>query len=1258
MAHFATPRRRLVSSLVAGAVLLGGLGGIATQTATAPAAVAQAEGQVNPFSSTGGYTVYARQDATLGNDELEGSLAVGGTLTVTDAATYAILHVVAGTGDYTLPTVDGDPTRLLLGRYADSSANVGSINITNAGREQNPPPGSPESRGTLKLVDRDIDPFTTSARGSDWVRVSMPNSAPPLIDATAQTYPADAAPPDGSNVSIFTEQTGADTGQVVADYVRASEDASIADTTQCLADLTDPNGQNAWHVGVAEDIGDRKVLEPLAADRPNIVAYEDVAGAGLLQFSTETRPGASNPLIITVPEGTSNVQGLRIDPAGAYARFIMWDLSAVTGAVTVANEGGRIDGSVYAPLADVTVNAAPLEGQVFGNTVHLLGGEVHSYLFSSSLTCGEERGTFQVSKELAGISVDDLPDGMTFPLQWTATLPDSTTQTGTVQVPADGTAAGPIALDRTWATFPAGTVVRFDEPAPGAVPGWEWTGSEVSPNPITIAADDTPVIDVTVTNTAERRGGTFEVSKTVTEGTDVPSAIPAGTVISVAWSADRPDDGSPDSGVLDLVAADDGSFSPAGPVDDDGTPVQFPVGTEVHLSEPELPTPPEGYQWGEASWSPSATFTIEHSQQQVGVDLLNLLVPTAAETAFTAVKVLDAESGDVPPFLLEYTFDPPGSTSRTTAQVQIGVDDPVRVTSTPAGDPIPPGSTVWVREVEPPPGEQVWHDPELTVDGESLAGPDADGFFELPLVDGRTTELTVTNVGRLPHGSFTLAKTLDGVDSAAIPEDLPFTITWTATYPDGSILSGSTVLNADGTPVSPTDADGEPLTFPQGTTVVFEETHLPDLPGWTWGRPTFEPESLTIVGDETVDVTVTNTAEVTEGTFEVRKALSGISPDSLLIDSVQVDWMATLPDGSSADGTLQVPVDGTAASPGRQFPAGTMIALSERSLPAEALPPSYEWADATWDEGASVLIGADTETVDRTVTNTAVPGTKITLEKVVDDATGGDLPADLRFPVEYRVTNGGGVTQAQISPGKPLVLDRVPVGAVIEVRELNPPDVPGVTWGAATWSSGGEEISPGADGWVAVQADSTDPVQLTLTNTASGLPEASFTVAKRLAGIGWDDIPEGTMFPVEWTAQLPDGTARSGVLQVPATGEAVGPTDDSGAAMTFPEGTQIGYQESPPAVDGIDWTGATFAPASVTIADDGTTAAVTLTNTGHTTTPEAPEGTGPDAGPQLPGTGFGDSGLLLIAAGLLVAGLLVRRMATLGASGLGQRSGR
>jgi len=65
-----------------------------------------------------------------------------------------------------------------------------------------------------------------------------------------------------------------------------------------------------------------------------------------------------------------------------------------------------------------------------GNTVHLLGSEVHSCLFSSSLSCNDDHDTFQVSKNPEGITADDLPADTTFPLVWTATLPNGTGQTG------------------------------------------------------------------------------------------------------------------------------------------------------------------------------------------------------------------------------------------------------------------------------------------------------------------------------------------------------------------------------------------------------------------------------------------------------------------------------------------------------------------------------------------------------------------------------------------------------------------------------------------------------------------------------------------------------------------------------------------------------------------------------------------------------------------------------------------------------------
>lgn len=153
--------RRTTSGLLAAALALGGLVGLGAQTAAAPAAAA-AEGDVNPFTSAGGYTVYAQRDAFAGNQELEGSLAAGRNFARTGTTSqWAVIHVAAGTADYTIPTVDGDPNRLLIGRFdPDTTRNVGEVNITSRGATTS------DNVGTLKMVDRDLGPYSTSARST------------------------------------------------------------------------------------------------------------------------------------------------------------------------------------------------------------------------------------------------------------------------------------------------------------------------------------------------------------------------------------------------------------------------------------------------------------------------------------------------------------------------------------------------------------------------------------------------------------------------------------------------------------------------------------------------------------------------------------------------------------------------------------------------------------------------------------------------------------------------------------------------------------------------------------------------------------------------------------------------------------------------------------------------------------------------------------------------------------------------------------
>src|SRR5690606_21689831 len=66
---------------------------------------------LNPLEGSNGCTVVTQGDAVCGNGESEGSIAVTGTLSASKPS-YPIRHQAAGSGDYTLPPVDGVPSRV------------------------------------------------------------------------------------------------------------------------------------------------------------------------------------------------------------------------------------------------------------------------------------------------------------------------------------------------------------------------------------------------------------------------------------------------------------------------------------------------------------------------------------------------------------------------------------------------------------------------------------------------------------------------------------------------------------------------------------------------------------------------------------------------------------------------------------------------------------------------------------------------------------------------------------------------------------------------------------------------------------------------------------------------------------------------------------------------------------------------------------------------------------------------------------------
>jgi choice-of-anchor A domain-containing protein len=449
--------------------------------------------QVDPFDLAGGFSVYARGDAHLTNHETEGAIAVGGELTVrADGGTYAVLHQAAGTADYTIPTVDGDPTRLLVGTYAPGS---GLTQITNHGV----PAGSgSELEGYLKVVGD--DPTFDTYQRADWTRYRTATEGAPAIDATNQAWP------DG----VSTLATERDT---VAAYVESGP--GVDTVRQCLADLT--TGDRSHRLTVTEDVGDRVVLSAVEPGVPNVIDYADIAGANQVQFADGTLPSADAPLIVSVPADVTELSGKVFGSAGKAAPYVMWDLSQHDGAVTLDGSGTRVDGSVYAPEADLVVDAAPIDGQIVAANLDLRGGEAHAYFFAGTLPCGTTAaptGSISVTKLVDGEAADDVPGGTAYTIAYQV----DGAETGTLELVAGE--------EQTLEELPAGAEVTLTEQdlpqvddVAWAPVEWRIDGDQVDGASATVEAGTD--VEVVLVNTA-----TEEPADPSAEPTEEPTVEP------------------------------------------------------------------------------------------------------------------------------------------------------------------------------------------------------------------------------------------------------------------------------------------------------------------------------------------------------------------------------------------------------------------------------------------------------------------------------------------------------------------------------------------------------------------------------------------------------------------------------------------------------------------------------------------------------------------------------------------------------------
>lgn len=461
-------------------------------------------------------------------------------------------------------------------------------------------------------------------------------------------------------------------------------------------------------------------------------------------------------------------------------------------------------------------------------------------------------------------------------------------------------------------------------------------------------------------------------------------------------------------------------------------------------------------------------------------------------------------------------------------------------------------------------------------------------------------------------GVFSVRKSVEGLPIELV-EGVQFVGEYTVTDPEGAVHRGTFEVEANGVWTSPE--------FPRGSRVNLAEI-LPTQPANVdWREPEFSQNDFTLVGGQLTEIIMTNTGGLKQGSFSVAKDLAGttsavdrVPGDAVFVIDYSYPAGAGFPAGS---GSIEVAADGTPVrSPA--IPYGAEVRLVERA-PAEL--PGMAWGDAQIVPDSFTVDGSTAVAVKVTNPITHVLG-GFSLKKSVSGPGSGLIPEGFRFEVDYawQLPGGGesgsGTVELGVD-GAPVVVDKIPVGAVVTLTEHEPGAVAGVDWLDPRFSENGFVILPDA----IIEVDLDNPADL---------GRGAIALRKVVAGSGAKLVPADTEFEVNYSYAAGTGfPAGEGVLTVRADGKTV-------QSSPIPHGAVLTLSElRPKGISGVNWTGGRFDVETVHVVD-GDVAEVVLTNT-FERAPVLAE-TGADGLPVL----WGGLGAALLAGGLLI---LARRRA-------------
>jgi len=331
---------------------------------------------LNPMALNGGFTTLSTGDTSMGNSSLEGSAAVGGNLHLTTGNYYAVSHSSgnAPTG-YSLPVIDGDPTRLLIGGQFAPSGSSGVVQVSSSGNTASTQLGYVKvgNLGTLQV---------TSSNGQVWVANGAAGTQQAISDPN-QPYVAGSGSTTAATASKVLSPNG------FSGYFAGLSAAQTA-TTACLAGL----GSNTSGVAQATLTGsDYAQSVNIVAGTTNLLQVP--AGSPLLAGNrplnlTGAALGATTTLVVQITGLASGGSvALPSLPSAASAPYVLWDLSGTAAGSAVTVGGNTIVGSVYAPGLTLTLNQnSPLDGSVFTQTLVTTGsGSIANYPFAGTVNC-------------------------------------------------------------------------------------------------------------------------------------------------------------------------------------------------------------------------------------------------------------------------------------------------------------------------------------------------------------------------------------------------------------------------------------------------------------------------------------------------------------------------------------------------------------------------------------------------------------------------------------------------------------------------------------------------------------------------------------------------------------------------------------------------------------------------------------------------------------------------------------------------------